>query len=71
MASTSKATKSMGRKKRTPKKPKTESKVGKKNLGIKNVQQLARDILESQRLLGEDDIDSAVLKSKGASANSR
>ncbi|XP_060573825.1 UV-stimulated scaffold protein A-like isoform X2 [Ruditapes philippinarum] len=69
MASSSKASKP--KKKRAPKKPKIESKSGKKKLGIKNVQQMARDILESQKLLEDDDLDSAVLKSRDVSSKSR
>lgn len=60
MASTSKNAKAKSKKKRTPKKPKRPA----KSMRMKNVKQMARDLLESQRLLNDDDLDSALLKSQ-------
>lgn len=76
MASSSKSSKSVGRKKAGKKQAKTKSTPTQKKLGMKNAKQMARDILDRQRLLDVNDLDSAVLKSKASfsrqkSANTR
>lgn len=66
MATSSKSSKSGGRKKTAKKVAKTKSKPTQKKLGIKNAKKMAREILDRQRLLDADDLDSAVLKSKAS-----